>query len=141
MRVVVDTNVLVSGLISSSSAPGRIVDAILRGDIVPLVSPVTLSELHDVLRRPRIQPYLTRAGVAVATFLLDFAKVAEVVTPKPTGAQIRDPQDLGIAEVAASRPLADFLITGDDDLLTAPGVAVPTVSPAEFIRLLRSRTK
>jgi uncharacterized protein len=141
VRVVVDTNVLVSGLISSSSAPRRIVNAILRGDIVPLVSPVTLTELEQVLFRPKIQRYLTDAGVTVAAFLADFVKVAEVVTPRPTAASLSDPKDVGIAEVAASRPPPDLLITGDDRLRSVTGLGIPIVSPTQFVSLLRSRTE
>jgi hypothetical protein len=42
VRVVIDTNVLVSGLISRSGPPARIVNAVLRGEIVPVMSEATL---------------------------------------------------------------------------------------------------
>lgn len=55
MRVVVDTNILVSGLLSSKGAPARIVDAILHGSVVPIVSEATFAELKDVLSRPKLE--------------------------------------------------------------------------------------
>ena len=63
MRVVVDTNVFVSGLIKPQGAPGAIVDAVIEGRIPPVFSSETLAELQDVLARPRLQRFLTRAAI------------------------------------------------------------------------------
>ncbi|MEK7223500.1 MAG: putative toxin-antitoxin system toxin component, PIN family [Pseudomonadota bacterium] len=54
MRVIIDTNVLVSGLISRSGPPAQIINAVLRGEIVPVMSDVTFAELEEVLHRPRL---------------------------------------------------------------------------------------
>ncbi|WP_295586323.1 putative toxin-antitoxin system toxin component, PIN family [uncultured Lamprocystis sp.] len=63
MRAIVDTNILISGLLSKAGVPGKIVDAIVAGRITAVFSSETLAELRDVLTRPRLQPYLTRAKV------------------------------------------------------------------------------
>lgn len=63
MRVIVDTNIWVSGLISDRGAPARVVDAVLKGDIVPVMSEATFAELEDVLHRPSLQVYFRRASV------------------------------------------------------------------------------
>ena len=49
MRVIVDTNIIVSGLISSSGPPAKIVNALLQGLLIPVLSPDTLAELEAVL--------------------------------------------------------------------------------------------
>ncbi|NEX23818.1 putative toxin-antitoxin system toxin component, PIN family [Thiorhodococcus mannitoliphagus] len=59
MRVVVDTNVFVSGLINPRGAPGA-VDAVIEGRITPVFSSETLAELQDVLARPRLQRFLRK---------------------------------------------------------------------------------
>ena len=75
MRVIVDTNVLVSGLISEIGPPARIVDAVLRGEIIPVMSPATFAELEEVLHRSELQRYFRRAGVSVFQFLTVLASL------------------------------------------------------------------
>ena len=53
MRIVVDTNVLVSGLLNPRGAPGRIVDLITAADASLLVDDRILAEYHEVLQRGR----------------------------------------------------------------------------------------
>ena len=54
IRAVVDTNVLISGLISPLGAPAKIIRRWQRGDVLLLTSPVLLAELRWVLEYPRI---------------------------------------------------------------------------------------
>jgi hypothetical protein len=63
VRVIVDTNIWVSGLISDRGAPARVVDTVLKGEIVPVMSEATFAELEDVLHRPPLQAYFRRAAV------------------------------------------------------------------------------
>lgn len=134
MRVVVDTNVLVSGLISPSGAPARIVKTLLAGQVVPVLSEATFTELRTVLQRPRLARQFARAGASVSAFLADFAEVAEFVRPVPTPAAIRDPKDRAFLELAASRPAPDFIITGDRDFEMVRYAGVPVISPTDFAR-------
>jgi len=133
VRVVVDTNVIVSGLLSSKGAPARIVDAVLRGSIVPIMSDATFAELKDVLSRPQLQPYFRRAGVSIEAFLVDLARVMEFVTPTSSDAPIRDPKDRPFVELAATRPTPDFIITGDKDFASDRYAGVPVISAAAFV--------
>ncbi len=52
MRVVIDTNVLVSAVISRHGPPAAILDLIVTGQLVACVSPALLAEYQDVLTRP-----------------------------------------------------------------------------------------
>lgn len=134
MRVVVDTNVFVSGLISARGATARVVDTILAGRIVPLFSQDTHAELVEVLGRPKLKRYLAKAGVERESILADLAAIAEIVRPGPVRAQIRDPKDRPIVAVAASVPPPDFVITGDRDFEKLKIEPARIVSPSWFVK-------
>lgn len=55
MKAVVDTNVLVSGLLSGSGPPGKLINAIETGLLIPVFSEPILFEYLDVLLRPKLQ--------------------------------------------------------------------------------------
>lgn len=134
MRVIVDTNVFVSGLISTSGPPAKIVDALLRGSIIPVMSRATLAELQDVLQRPRLQPLFARAGVSPSRFVADLVQVAQIVRPVPLEASIRDEKDRPFLELAGSRPAVDFIITGDKDFVERRYAEVPVISATLFVQ-------
>ena len=133
MRVIVDTNVLVSGLISDAGAPARIVDAILNGDLVPVMSPATFAELEDVLHRPTLQAYFRRAGITPYHLLASLEQIAQFVTPRPSKTPIRDAKDRPFLELAATRPAPDFIVTGDKDFEQDRYEGVPVISASLFV--------
>ncbi len=55
MKAVADTNVLVSGLLSSHGPPGKLLDAIKTGELIPVFSESILFEYLDVLLRPKLE--------------------------------------------------------------------------------------
>ena len=55
MRVVLDTNVLVAGLLSAGGPPGWIVEAVLAGDFEPAFDGAIRQEYEEVLRRPEFR--------------------------------------------------------------------------------------
>jgi putative PIN family toxin of toxin-antitoxin system len=132
VRVVVDTNVLVSGLLSAKGAPAKIVDAILRGSVIPIVSEATFAELKDVLSRPKLQHRFRRAGVVVEAFLAELAAVVEFVTPDSSELPIRDPKDRPFIDLAGTRPAPDFIVTGDKDFDSDRYAGVPVISASTF---------
>jgi uncharacterized protein len=134
VRVVVDTNVLVSGLISSRGAPARIVEAILDQRILPVFSEETFSELRGVLERPKFKRYFVTSGLRVRTMLANLAAVAEFVEPRSARERIRDPKDRPFLEVAAASPTPDCIVTGDKDFADAFYGGVPVLSPSVFVR-------
>lgn len=115
MRAVVDTNALVSGLISTTGPPAQIVEAILDGLVIPVMSEATFAELEEVLHRPRLQPYFRRARVTPYQLLSHLRQIAESVNPGHVPVRIREPADRPFLELAATRPAPDFIVTGDKD--------------------------
>jgi len=129
LRVVLDTNVLVSGLAYPDSIPGRIVGAWRRGALAVVLSRFILDELERVL--PRLNHRLKWRKADFADFVDLLALQADVVEPEdlPEGAA-RDAADLPVLGTLLASG-ADYLVTGDRDLL-ALADRRPIVSPADF---------
>ena len=128
MRVVLDTNVLVSGIAYPESVSGRIVRVWRQGGLDVVLSRYILDEMSRVL------PHLNRVGLSASEVrdLVDsFMFLADIVEPDgEQDAGLRDAADLQVlATLRASR--ADYLITGDKDLL-ALAEKYPIVTPATF---------
>lgn len=140
MRVVVDTNILVSGLISRTGPPARIVDAVLRGEIVPLMSVATFAELEEVLHRPRLQRYFRDSRLTPFQLLTALKTVAEFAKHSHSRIRMRDPADRPFADLAAGHPAPDFIVTGDKDFEQDRYHGVPVISASLFVQtVLRTR--
>lgn len=133
LRVVLDTNVLLSGVAYPGSVPGKIMAAWRHGSIEVLLSPYILDELRRVL--PKLAH---RHGLSAAEIddLVDALSIqAETIEPtNPGDTELRDSNDqpvLGTLLAALQSSGADYLITGDKDLL-AVAQSYPIVSPAGF---------
>lgn len=132
MRLVLDTNVLLSGIAYPGSVPGKIVTAWRHGSVEVFLSTYILNELRRVLPRLRARHGMTDAEI---DDLIDILQIqAEILTPDPVADAIRDTNDLPIlGTLAAGLRLhtVDYLITGDKDLL-ALSDRYPIVTPADF---------
>ncbi|RPH79707.1 MAG: putative toxin-antitoxin system toxin component, PIN family [Nitrospiraceae bacterium] len=139
MRVVLDTNILVSGLMSLTSPPARILDAVRTGQIVAVMSEITLAELEHVLSRPAVRRYFSHAAITPDVFLADLRLHADLVIPVPTTTAIRDEGDRPFLDLMTTTPPPQYFITGDKDFEAAHYSGVPVISSAEFARLLTRR--
>ena len=128
LRVVLDTNVLVSGLAYPGSVPGRIVTAWRQGGLEVVLSRYILDEMARVL------PRLSRVKLSSAEIrdLVDsFMFLADIVEPSGSrDAQLRDDADQAVLQTFLASA-ASCLITGDKDLLALAN-AYPILTPAEF---------
>lgn len=128
LRVVLDTNVLVSGLAYPTTIPGQIVNAWRHGSLEVVTSRYILDEMIRVLpklSRNQLRPDEIRDLADTLMFL------ADVVEPDAAqDANLRDPADQPVlATLRVSH--ANYLITGDKDLL-ALAESYPIVTPANF---------
>ena len=130
-RFVVDTNVLISHLLMPDSTPGKALKCALhKGEL--LVSDDTLTELAEVINRPKFDKYLSSQ---------DRKKFFEVLAPLCIRVEIirpvhscRDPNDDKFLEVAINGS-ADFILSGDSDLLALhPFHDIPILSPSQFLK-------
>lgn len=132
MRAVVDTNVLVSGLIRPRGSIGLVVRGLRDQRFVAIVSRPILEEIVDVLGRPWLREKYGVDDGTVATFLRFLVLRSELVTPTETIERCRDPHDDRFLEAAVAGE-ADRLVTGDADLLALGSHAsIRIVSPAVF---------
>jgi len=133
LQVVLDTNVLLSGIAYPASVPGKIMAAWRHGSINVLLSPYILDELRRVLPRLAHRHGLTLAEIEDLVDVLSIQ--AEVIEPLPSvEPDLRDVADqpvLGTLLAALKTSGADYLITGDKDLL-AIADRYPIVTPANF---------
>ncbi len=135
MRVVLDTNVLLSGLAYPGSTPGRIVAAWRAGSLEVVLSPFILSELARVL--PRLNRRLGFSEAERADLVDSLALSAEMCEPGKDAlreaskrGRVRDAADVPVLALLIASE-ADCLVTGDADLL-ALQEAYPILSPAQF---------
>lgn len=136
MKVVLDTNVLVSGLMLPDSVPGRIVAAWRNAQFELAMSEPLLDEIGRVLSYPRIQGRLRWGQDEIARFLLLLRFKADIFDI--TGAKSSVPGDPGDDPVLATLLAADAdcLVSGDSDLLALRD-RFPIQTPAEFVRRLK----
>ena len=129
MRLVLDTNVLVSVLVFGGSLYW-ITQFWRRGLIVPIESHQTTGELIGVLSYNKFG----LNSVEITSLLEDYLPWAEVVEV-PGGLDVptpRDPNDWPFLELAIAGN-ADALVTGDADLLVlAPDFPIPIITPREL---------
>ncbi len=133
MRVVLDTNVLVSGLLNPHGSPGRVLDLAVAGALVLLYDDRILAEYREVLSRARFG----FSAVDVSTLLAVFEWSGEAVVAGPLEVELPDPDDLPFLEVAAAGE-ADALVTGNPRhfMPTRGKHRVKMLSPAELYAVL-----
>ena len=132
-RVVVDTNVLISGVLRPKGPPQAVVDILVSGLVAPLFSDTTFEELRTRIMRRKFDRYVGRAGRE--HYAERLADVAEWVAISGARMGCRDPDDDKFLETAIEGG-ADCLITGDRDLLEmSPFRDIPILTPAGFLAM------
>lgn len=129
-RVVLDTNVLISGLLSTTSTPAQAVErAICDGQL--LASTATLRELMTKLLSPKFDRYVPRERRDALTLRL--APLIEIVEVVQRLQASRDPDDDKFLEVAINGR-ADVVVSGDGDLLDLnPFRGIVILTPAAYV--------
>ena len=129
MLVVLDTNILVSALLSPFGPPARVLDMVFSGDIRVAYDDRLMAEYREVLARPKF----SFAPEDVVTVLVYLEADGERLTARPLPCELPDADDLPFLEVAAQADAE--LITGNAAHypLAARG-AVRVYTPAEFLR-------
>ena len=116
MRLVTDTNVLISALLAGSSLPAHLITLWREGRFDLLTSAVQLDELIRVTRYPKIRERLTPA--LAGRLINELRDIAILVENLPQVTVCADPFDNYLLAMAAAGA-ADFLVTGDKrDLLS-----------------------
>lgn len=137
MRVVLDTNVLVSGLLSPFGPPGDIVRLIAAGAVRACYDARILDEYREVLSRPAFRI----AGDRMQSLLHQIAADGLLVTAQPLAVPLPDPDDEVFLAVALAGN-ARCLVTGNLRHYPKPiRRGMPVVSPRDFLALYREAGK
>jgi len=130
-RVVLDTNVVIAGLISRGIPHLILTESLIENDIQLCVSDKLLEEYFDVLNRPKFTKYPDFV-LNAALFLIEIERIAMRFEPKIKLNLIRDIDDNMILELA-DECNADFIITGNsNDFTFSQYKDTQIVSPKEF---------
>ena len=114
MRAVIDTNVLLSGLLSRGQ-PHALLEHVRAGTLALVSSPALLAELTEVIGRAKFDAILTRSNTSLQRSLAEMRQLAEVVDP-PLAAQV------------------EMIVSGDDDLLVLGNLnGIPIVNASQAL--------
>lgn len=134
MRLVLDTNVTISGLLWRGT-PHRLLQAIRSQQSQQQIytSRALLEELTEVITRPTFSAQLQRIGTTTAAVLADYIKIVELAEPTEVPRISRDPDDDHVLACALAAK-ADLIVSGDKRHLLIlgayQGIPIRTVSDA-----------
>lgn len=137
MKVVIDTNVLVSRAISEKRAPANIFRRLGEGEFEHIVSQALLDEYTRALEYDHVRKLHGRTDMQIEALLTDIVEVATLVQPLVSLAVIRDDPDDNMVLECAVAGGADFIVSGDKHLLSLveyEGIRI--LSPADFLSVL-----
>ena len=132
---VIDTNVFISALITKNSEAStvKVLEAVLKGDIVPLYHEDIIAEYDEVLHRAKFKI----DDVTIQLLLDAVVKYGVEVFPQPTGEILVDMDDLIFYEVAMEKRNDDaYLVTGNQKHYPIKDFIV---TPTEMIEILKKK--
>ena len=134
MRVVCDTNVLVSSFLTPYGAPAKIVELFLEKKIRFCYDARLLAEYEEVLSRPKFRIPRERIRCVVDAVRME----GELISGQARRVKLTDPDDEPFLEVALAGKV-ECLITGNtDDFKTQAPSSVPVYSPSRFLDRYRA---
>lgn len=141
MKAVIDTNVLIAGLLWRGP-PHALLEQVRAGTVSLVSSPALLAELADVIGRAKFDAILVKTNTSRERSLAEVRQLAEVIEPPPLPQPVcRDPDDDQVLALALAAKV-DLIVSGDNDLLSMKSFeGMPIVTPAEAITLIEARGK
>ena len=136
MRLVLDTNVVASGLLWDGR-PARLIDAAQANEVELFTSRVLLAELTRILRRAKFTKAIAASGASLEELVLGYAELAILVTPVPIPPTVLDDPDDDHVLACALAGNAELVVSGDRDLLSLKTFRdIPIITPAEAMRII-----
>jgi uncharacterized protein len=136
MRVVLDTNVLISAFISDQGSPAQLLALCHAGGLELLVSPDTLAELRRVLTYPRVRKRLSYTDEQINQYIGLLEEIGVVITPPSVARVVLGDADDDKFVALALAGGAQYLVSGDAHLLSVgryQGITI--LKPAAFLLL------
>lgn len=137
IKVVLDTNLIVSALITPNGRPAQILKFWHEGLFELVVSPQIIEEMRRVLFLERIRRYLSLPDKEIDILLTKFMESKGFIKPQKILKAIKDDPEDDKFIIAALEGGADYIVSGDShlrDLKMYQGIKI--ISPADFVKLL-----
>ena len=139
LKIVVDTNVFLSGILSPGGAPAKLLELILADKVRLVISPLIIQEISRVIRYQKIIELMQKRHltlVEVESVILKILSVASIIPGKMNiGRIVADPAD-DMFLACALEGQADFIVSGDHhltDLQEFQGIKI--IAPASYVIL------
>lgn len=143
LKAIFDTNLLLSVIIVPGSIPDKFIDDWKRNFFILLISPQLIAEFEDVISREKfLKNYANfkENSTELLTYLKAAAELVEPLSENDLPLHSRDPKD-DFVLAAALGGNADYLVSGDEDLLTLRKHRfldkLKIITPREFLELLK----
>ena len=142
MRLVLDTNIVVSGLIWGG-VPRQLLDLGRDGRVTLFTSCQLLDELADVLERGKFATMLTAQQITPTFLMQRYGMLARLVTPQPIERTVPNDADDDVVLATALAAQAEIITTGDSDLLMLhPWQEIRIFNAADALQfVLNTKTK
>jgi len=138
MIVVLDTNVIISSLLSAKGPPAEVIRRWEAGEFDVVTSPALISELEWALTYPRVRKYLKSSDEEIDAFLKHLRTTAIVVEPQMALDVVEDdPDDNRVLECAVAGD-ATYIVSGNThliDLKTYEQIVI--LNPVGFLAALK----
>ena len=138
MRLVLDTNTVVSGFLWHN-APRRLIEAAIARRIELFTTEHLIAELEDVLTRSKFAPKIAEEGVSAEGLVDRYTRLAEIVIPVEISPAVRgDPDDDAVLACALAGA-ADLIVSRDKRIRNLKHFhRIPIVTPAEALARIRN---
>lgn len=136
LKIVIDTNLFIKGLLKSKTAR-LIIEAFIEERFKLISSEYLIGELIHTSQKPNLRKFITEDDAALLIALIK--EKAIIVKPKGKINLCRDEKDNPIIETAITAK-AEYIITSDKDILEIPPeklAPLKTISPEEFLDILK----
>lgn len=139
MRVVADTNTIVSGLLWQG-APRALLDAAREGRISLYTSATLLEELAQVLPRAKFAKRVAASRMSIARLVRRYARLAQRIVPADISPAVPgDPDDDAVLACALAAQ-ADLIVSGDDRMRNLKHYhRIPIVNVSQAIEIIAKR--
>lgn len=138
MRLVLDTNVVVAGLLWSGH-PRRLLDLAINGEVSLLSSPALIDELAHTLNYPKFsQRIAAQCATTPSALTVRYSALVTLVTPSEVLRVVEQDADDDQVLACAVAASASLIVSGDKHLLSLGGVyqSIRIVTPAEAVQLI-----
>ena len=136
-RWVIDTNVVVSAMLWQGT-PGRVIELAGEHEVRLFTSRALLDELAATLAKQKLGKYVAATGLSVGQMQIDYRRTTTLVSARQLERQVSRDADDDAVLACALAARADFVVSGDDDLLVLGSFqGIRIVTPIEAVKKLR----